>query len=112
MGYVVLVNAFNCLQLLLFCGIEALLFPNVYTAKDKATEKDRISKATSKICHAFNRNGLALFVLANLLTGAINMTLPTINMSDIPAMAVLVSYMAVLTGVALAMDHYNISIKI
>lgn len=112
MAYVVWVNAFNCCQLLLFCGIETLLFPDIYSAKDKPAEQDRISKATSKVLHAFNRNGLAIFLLANMLTGAVNLSLSTLYMSDVPAMGVLVGYLTVLTGAALALDHYNVSIKI
>jgi len=112
LAYVVWVCAFNCAQLLLFCLVEHLMFPNLYTAKDKATERQRIRDATSKVMQAFNRNGLALFLLANLLTGAINMTIPTLHVGDVEAMLILVAYIATLCGVALAMDHYDVSIKL
>lgn len=110
--YVTWVASFNCVQLLLFRLIEGVLFPMLYKARDKKTERDRCAKATSKVLGAFNRNGLALFLLANLLTGLINMTLPTLKMSDTEAMAVLVGYMSVLTATGLALDHFNISIKL
>ena len=112
MAYVVWVCAFNCVQLLLFCGVESLLHPHLYTSNNKAVEKERISKATSKVLHAFNRNGLVIFLLANLLTGLVNLTLPTLHMNDFQAMGVLIIYMGTLTAVALAMDHYNISVKL
>ncbi|KAM3425411.1 GPI-anchored wall transfer protein [Cercospora zeina] len=112
LAYVCWVCAFNYGQLLLFNVIEVGMFPNLYNAKTKEAEQTRIREATSPVMRAYNRNGLAIFLLANLLTGLVNMTMPTIHMADMPAMAVLVSYMAVLTGVALALDHYNISIKL
>lgn len=112
LAYVCWVCSFNTAQLLLFCLIETLLFPNLYNAKTKEGERQRIQEATSRVMKAYNRNGLAIFLVANLLTGLINMTMPTIFMADIPAMTVLVGYMGVLTTVALALDHYDISIKL
>lgn len=112
LAYIVWVCGFNTAQLLLFCSIEKLLFPNLYGAKDKKTERQRVRDATSRVMQAFNRNGLALFLIANLLTGAINMTMKTLYMDEVQAMAVLVAYIAVICGVALALDHYNISIKL
>ncbi|CAK1357489.1 GPI-anchored wall transfer protein 1 [Cercospora beticola] len=112
LAYVCWVCAFNYGQLLLFNVIEAGMFPNLYNAKTKEAEQTRIREATSPVMRAYNRNGLAIFLLANLLTGLVNMTMPTIHMADVPAMTVLVSYMAVLTGVALVLDRYDISIKL
>ncbi|EME83285.1 uncharacterized protein MYCFIDRAFT_188352 [Pseudocercospora fijiensis CIRAD86] len=112
LAYVCWVCSFNTAQLLLFCLIEKFLFPTLYNAKTKEGERQRIQEATSRVMKAYNRNGLAVFLIANLLTGLVNMTMPTIFMADVPAMAVLVSYMAVLTAIALALDHYNISIKL
>lgn len=112
MAYVCWVCSFNTAQLLLFCLIETVMFPNLYKAKDRQTERQRIRDATSTVMHAFNRNGLALFLLANLLTGLVNMALPTIHMDDVSAMVVLVGYMATLCGVALALDNYDLSIKL
>lgn len=112
LAYVCWVCCFNTAQLFLFCGIETIMFPNIYKAKSKSVERQRIKDATSRVMHAYNRNGLAIFLLANLLTGLINMTIPTLHMSDVGAMTVLVSYMAVLTTAALALDHFDVSIKL
>ncbi|KAK5134690.1 hypothetical protein LTR08_006205 [Meristemomyces frigidus] len=112
LAYVCWVCAFNCAQLLLFCGIEKLMFPNLYDAKDRPTERERAQRATSRVMQAFNRNGLALFLLANLLTGLVNMTVPTLHMSDVGAMFVLVAYIGTICGVGLALDHYDVSIKL
>ncbi|EME46131.1 hypothetical protein DOTSEDRAFT_51693 [Dothistroma septosporum NZE10] len=112
LAYVCWVCSFNTAQLLLFALIERVFFPYLYEAKTKTEERRRVQEATSRVMHAFNRNGLALFLLANLLTGAVNMTMPTLHMSDVSSMTVLVAYMATLCSVALALDHYNISIKL
>ena len=112
LAYIVWVCGFNNAQLLLFCSIEKVLFPNLYEAKDKKTERQRVRDATSRVMQAFNRNGLALFLIANLLTGAINMTMPTLHMDEIQAMVVLVVYIGLICGVALALNHYNVSIKL
>ena len=112
MAYVVWVNAFNCVQILLFCAVESLLFGDLYIARTKAVEKQRIARATSKVMHAFNRNGLAVFLVANLLTGAIGLSVRTIDMDDLSAMAILITYLGILAGFALTLDHFNISIKL
>ncbi|KAI9817110.1 MAG: Glucosaminyl phosphatidylinositol (GlcN-PI) nositol acylation protein [Pycnora praestabilis] len=110
--YFLWVTAFNCCQLTLFCLIETFFFPSVYTAVDKTTENEKCDEATSKVLHAYNRNGLAIFLLANLLTGLVNLTLPTLHMGRLQAMGVLVAYAATLTGVAVTLDVYNISVKL
>ncbi|OCL12093.1 GPI-anchored wall transfer protein 1, partial [Glonium stellatum] len=110
--YFLWVTAFNCGQITLFCAIETLCFPDIYKAGDVETEKRTCREATSKILHAFNRNGLAIFLLANLLTGLVNLTLPTLHMGQMQSMAVLVTYIFVLCGVALLLDRQNISIKL
>ncbi|KAK5170896.1 Glucosaminyl phosphatidylinositol (GlcN-PI) nositol acylation protein [Saxophila tyrrhenica] len=112
LAYVIWVCAFNSAQLLLFCSIESWVFPKIYDAKDKATEKQRVSDATSTVMKAFNRNGLALFLLANLLTGLVNMSMETLHMGDTMAMVVLVGYMGVLCAVALALERWDVSIKL
>lgn len=110
--YVCWVCSFNTTQLFIFCFIEWHFFPGLYVAKTKLVERLRIQDATSRVLHAFNRNGLAIFLLANLLTGAINMALPTLYMSDVASMTILVGYMGTLATVALVLDHYNISVKL
>ena len=110
--YVLWVSAFNCVQITIFCLIETVFFPGVYMASDQILEKRECEKATSRILKAFNRNGLSIFLFANLLTGLVNLTLDTLNMSQAGAMAVVVGYAALLTTVALALDSYNLSIKL
>lgn len=110
--YVLWVSGFNCAQITMFCLIETIFFPGVYTAADRTSERRESEKATSRVQKAFNRNGLAVFLLANLMTGLVNITLDTLNMSHIGAMAVLVSYAALLTAVAVGLDAWDLSIKL
>jgi phosphatidylinositol glycan class W len=55
---------------------------------------------------------LAIFLVANLLTGLVNMTVPTLDVAPVVALAILVAYASVLTGVAVALDMYNITLKL
>jgi phosphatidylinositol glycan class W len=61
---------------------------------------------------AFNRNGLVVFLVANLLTGLVNITMPTLNMGVLESMAVLVGYIAVVSAVALGLDRLDLTIKL
>jgi phosphatidylinositol glycan class W len=110
--YFLWVSAFNCCQLTICCLIEKLCFPDVYKADDAEVEKKRCKAATSRLLYAFNRNGLAIFLLANLLTGAVNLLLPTLTMGKMETMTVLVGYVGVLSGTALALDGWDVSIKL
>ena len=110
--YLTWVSAFNCTQITLFCVIESLLFPTVYGAVDSRSERGEVERATSWVMRAFNRNGLALFLVANLLTGLINLTLDTIGMSQTRSMGILLSYAGIVTSLALVLDRFNLSIKV
>ncbi|KLU81362.1 GPI-anchored wall transfer protein 1 [Magnaporthiopsis poae ATCC 64411] len=68
--------------------------------------------ASSRVLRAINRNGLAVFLVANLLTGLVNMTVPTLDVGPAATMGILVGYAATFTGVAVGLDMYNISIKL
>lgn len=52
---------------------------------------------------AVNKNGLAVFLVANLLTGGVNLTMDTIRTGHAKAMVVLISYLAVVLLVAWAL---------
>ncbi|KAI2791125.1 GPI-anchored wall transfer protein 1 [Penicillium oxalicum] len=112
MPYVLWVAAFNSAQLLLFCLVETIFFPSVHRATGLEGEQERNAFATSPILHAFNRSGLAIFLAANLLTGLVNLTVPTLDVKTPQAMAILVVYTGVLTGLALVMDKYNVKLRL
>ncbi|KAL4975669.1 GPI-anchored wall transfer protein 1 [Aspergillus desertorum] len=114
MPYVLWVAAFNNAQLFLFCLIETILFPSVHRASGsgKNEEAERTAFVTSPIMKAFNRGGLAVFLIANLLTGGVNLTVSTLDVGNGQAMAILVGYAALITVVALRLDKANIKISL
>ncbi|KAL4909783.1 hypothetical protein BDW74DRAFT_43653 [Aspergillus multicolor] len=114
MPYVLWVAAFNNAQLFLFCLVETIFFPWVHRASvsGKYEEAERTAFATSPIMKAFNRGGLAVFLIANLLTGAVNLTVPTLDVSNAQAMIILIGYAAVITGIALGLDKANIKLSL
>ncbi|PYH83718.1 GPI-anchored wall transfer protein 1 [Aspergillus uvarum CBS 121591] len=112
MPYVVWVAAFNNAQLFVFCLLETIFFPSVHRALGREGEAERVSFATSPILSAFNKGGLAVFLVANLLTGAVNLSVPTLDLNTAQAMAILIGYLAVLTGVALGLDRAGIKLAL
>lgn len=110
--YVLGVVSFNTVQLMACCLVETIFFPSFYNAADSKAEKEAYETATPRVLRAYNRNGLAVFLLANLLTGLVNMTVPTLDVRPVASVGILVAYSVVLTGVAVALDAYNISIKL
>ena len=111
--YFLWISAFNCSQITAFCLVETLFFPQIYKGTDTPpkTENEIYKQATSRVLEAYNRNGLAVFLVANLLTGLVNLTVPTLHVSDLQAMGILLVYAATLTGLAVGLDVYDISIK-
>ncbi|KFA60368.1 hypothetical protein S40285_08608 [Stachybotrys chlorohalonatus IBT 40285] len=110
--YIFWVAAFNSLQILGFCIVDTIFFPAFYNANDAKTEREAYLTATSTVLRAFNRNGLALFLIANLLTGLVNMTVRTLEMTPVATMCIMMAYMGTVSGVAVMLDAYDISIKL
>ncbi|KAF2033099.1 GPI-anchored wall transfer protein 1 [Setomelanomma holmii] len=110
--YFLWVSSFNSYQITICCAIEAAMFPTLYIASKNEEEKQRSREATSSVLYAFNRNGLAVFLVANLLTGLVNMTMPTLHMSVLQSMAILIAYIAAVSGLAVVLDRYDVSIKL
>ena len=110
--YFLWVATFNCAQLTLFCLIETCCFPGLSKAATGSVERKESARATPRVLRAYNKNGLAIFLVANLLTGLINLTIDTLRMSLLQAMGILLTYTAVLTSLALGLDYWDISIKL
>jgi phosphatidylinositol glycan class W len=110
--YVLWVAGFNSAQLLACCLIETVFFPAFYNSTDSKTEQEAYEAATSTVLRAYNRNGLALFLLANLMTGLVNMTVPTLDVEPAVSMGILVGYATILTTIAVFLDTRNLSIKL
>jgi len=115
--YILWIAAFNTTQLTAFCLVETLFFPAAYKsstseASGGKSEEVIYKESTSPVFEAYNRNGLPVFLLANLLTGLVNLTVPTLEVGDLGAMGVLLGYAAVVTGVAVGLDVWDVSIKL
>ena len=85
--YVFWVAAFNIAQLSGFYMVESLS-----------------GMGTSRLLAALNRNGLLIFLVANLLTGGVNLALRTLDYGHLEAMGILFAYAGVICAFALGLD--------
>lgn len=108
--YILWVNAFNVSQLLAFQIIDRIFFSPAPPSHSSPSINPQ--KRESRLLASFNRNGLAIFLLANLLTGVVNLSLKTLNMGGLQSMAILACYITVLSGVALGLDALGVDIKL
>lgn len=106
--YVLWVIAFNNVQILL-CGIIESLGPEFSYRKD---DTSKLNNASSSVMKAFNQNGLPIFLMANLLTGLVNLTVNTLDMGNLGAMCILIAYAAAVTGFAMGLSYSSVKIKL
>ncbi|XP_050376363.1 uncharacterized protein At4g17910 [Argentina anserina] len=66
---------------------------------------------TSTIEEAYNRNLLAIFLLANLLTGLVNFLVDTLFASSVKALSVMIAYAFMLTFIPGLLDFCGIRFK-
>lgn len=62
------------------------------------------SRSVSPIFGAVNRHGLIVFILANLMTGLVNISINTLEVADGQALGVIFVYLFAVGSVALAVD--------
>lgn len=114
--YVLWIIAFNDAQLLLYALVEAVgpLYAFSSTKSSFKGGEDILpaSKVPSQVLSAFNKNGLAIFLVANLLTGFVNLSVNTLDMSNAGAMGVLILYAAAVTCFAVGLNLSGVKIKI
>ena len=70
-----------------------------------------VTQSTFSLMEAINRNGLLFFLLANLLTGLVNVTMDTKKSSPVVGTFVLFSYMFVLSLVSALLHVRDITIR-
>lgn len=72
-----------------------------------------ISFFTEDVCllSAVNYNGLMYFLLANVLTGLVNLSLDTLQLSTAQSMTILITYMGILSFVTLMLYKWKIRLK-
>ncbi|OAA55316.1 GPI anchor biosynthesis protein [Niveomyces insectorum RCEF 264] len=116
--YVLWVLAFNTQQLTLFALVDRLVVgrsPDADAVADAARDAAHDAAhdaATSTVLRAYNRNGLFLFLVANLLTGLVNLTVPTLDVRPAAALGLLLAYGGVLTALAVALEVRGITLKL
>ena len=72
----------------------------------------RPNEQSVMIFEAINRNGLAVFLIANLLTGAVNLSIDTLAVGDLTAIKIVAGYMGLVCGVAMVLDKFDLTIKL
>lgn len=65
----------------------------------------------SLLIDGLSRNGLLMFLLANLLTGVTNLSIRTLYVADSTAFVVLFAYLGILTVAASILHIFNLTIK-
>ncbi|KAI0922579.1 hypothetical protein AcV5_009512 [Taiwanofungus camphoratus] len=116
--YILWVSAYNTTFLLGYLFLDLFFFPSplsrsTYSSVSKLKvhpDPTALSKHDNRGCEvergapalleAVNRNGLVLFLLANIATGLINLSMATMYMLDWAAMLVLSLYASGISGVA------------
>lgn len=56
------------------------------------------------VLETVNRVALPIFLIANLLTGFVNLTIPTLEVADVPALLVVFGYICLVGAAAMAVD--------
>ncbi|KAF8079042.1 GWT1-domain-containing protein [Lyophyllum atratum] len=110
--YILWVAAFNTSFILGYLLLDIYFFPSrsVYSQKSKLKVPVEIAidhpnrqtqlQSPPPLLEAINKNGLVLFLVANVATGLINITVPTMYTSDFWAMVILNAYTLGVCGVA------------
>ncbi|XP_791509.3 phosphatidylinositol-glycan biosynthesis class W protein [Strongylocentrotus purpuratus] len=100
-------NVAYCLHVLcgfLLIDIIMTIIRHHYLAKDK-------SRQLSLLVSAIGRNQLLYFLLANVLTGLVNLSIDTIHQPDVTAFGIVALYLFVLNFVLVFFHQKNISTK-
>ncbi|KAL1666236.1 GWT1-domain-containing protein [Schizophyllum commune] len=110
--YILWVAAYNTTAILGYFALDLLFFPRPErydpTSGLKRSPgagggaKEYAQAQAPALLEAINKNGLALFLLANLLTGTVNLTTQTMYASNTKAMVILIAYAGVVCWVAWA----------
>lgn len=90
-----------CVWALLLCAATELLSAAAPTG----------SGGGPRFAAAFNRNMLLLFLLANLLTGAVNLSINTLRVADSLARVIVGFYASTLCWIAMALDEMDWTLK-
>lgn len=82
---------------------------NVESERKENTE---CVKRSLEICDAVNYNGLFFFLLSNVLTGLVNMSICTLYVNQLPAILILIIYMAISIFFTFILYRLQIPVKL
>lgn len=83
-----------------------------YTSTETLKRKPIKQKYCACLIAAINRNQLAYFLLANLLTGAVNLSVKTLFCSQEQSLGIVCGYMFVLSFAFVLLHIWNITLRI
>ncbi|KAF7362305.1 GPI-anchored wall transfer protein [Mycena venus] len=99
--YALWIAAFNTSYILGYLVLDMVFFPAPYVPKKAKPAPASVSPSTTApLLEAINKNALPLFLLANILTGLVNLSMQTMYAGPAASMGVLSFYALVVSGVA------------
>ncbi|KAL8590375.1 hypothetical protein ACOMHN_011589 [Nucella lapillus] len=108
----------SCLAVdLISSAVSVLVFADRKKMDVPRTESQMLSVVKARggvpcLLAAVNTNGLFFFLLSNVLTGLINMTVPTLYVSAVIAVSILLAYTFLLSTVIVYMDKNKIQTRV
>ncbi|KAJ4482321.1 GWT1-domain-containing protein [Lentinula aciculospora] len=93
-SYIFWICAYNVSFILAYLLLDMLFFPSSLNKSKKKTDPPSLPPTSipAPLLDAVNKNGLVVFLVANVATGLINLTIPTMYTSDFWAMVILCGY--------------------
>ncbi|PKK76154.1 GPI-anchored wall transfer protein 1 [Rhizophagus irregularis] len=103
LSYVFWVASFNITYLSLFQSVELYYFKNYWKSYEKTVPN---------LAEAINSNGLLIFLVANLLTGFINLSIRTIYTSSLVAEIIIIGYMFIIISFSILLKKLGLRLKL
>lgn len=119
MLYVIWVSAYNCSFLFIYGLIERFVMGGMETTviSDEGSDVETViddlisQEYIPASLDAVNRNSLVLFLVSNLVTGLINLTINTIDCGAFESTGILLAYEILLAGFTMFLYHHKIFIR-
>ncbi|GAB0094176.1 Phosphatidylinositol-glycan biosynthesis class W protein [Sergentomyia squamirostris] len=108
MGYVIWVLAIGTTMVALLMLLELVYY---FLKFDKTKSHECVHQYGPVIMRAINYNGLVFFLVANLLTGIINITMQTMLLDTMTSLVIIITYMLILCGLQTLLYVYKIKVK-